>query len=84
MTDIDVRPVVIIPADEYDRLVAAASAFPVMETVKRFRAADAVWAIKSIERRDAVAEFSEVIIIGSRPRHGFRDAGGPGWDEGKP
>lgn len=79
-TDVDVRPVVIIPKEDYDRLVAAATTVPVMESVSRFRAADAIWAVQSIERRATVGEWDEIVITGTRPMRNFKNYGGPEWE----
>ena len=74
--------VVIIPKEEYDRLVAAANAIPVIEHLTRFRAADTTWGLRSVERRATIDEWDEVIITGTRPVRGFKNYGGSTWDEG--
>jgi hypothetical protein len=74
------QAVVIVPKDEYDRLVAAAIDAPVMETIKRFRAADAVWSVQTIERRATVGEWDEITIIGTRPFRDFKNYAGPDWE----
>jgi len=80
-----VVPVVIIEKEEYDRLVSAAISVPVMEKLQRFRAADTTWAVHSVERRETVAEWSEIVITGRRPVYGFRDmSGGSDWNDPKP
>ena len=81
MGDYTPTPVVIIPKDEYDRLVAAAEAMPVMESLRRFRAADAVWGVRSIERRAGLGEWDEVVITGTRPTRDFRNMGGDEWED---